>query len=115
MKTTTSVSEAALRESDVYVFAATESLPEFRSFWPRKAFTTSLLVPVEGKSSRVGMFVLGMPHFRAYTENEKNFLKAVASRWGLRRRTAKLLQQVMHSRNEWVATFDSHSGLHHRA
>jgi len=107
IETTTSVSEAALRESDVYVFRATESLPEFRQLLAAEGIHYLLLVPVEGKSSRVGMFVLGMPHFRAYTENEKNFLKAVAKQMGLAAENSKLLQQVMHSRNEWVATFDS--------
>jgi len=81
-------------------------LPEFRQLLAAEGIHYLLRSRWKGKSSRVGMFVLGMPHFRAYTENEKNFLKAVAKADGAcGRRTASCCSKVMHSRNEWVATF----------
>ena len=48
-----------------------------------------------------------MPRFRAYTGREKKFLKAAAKQLGLAAENRKLLQQVVHSRNEWASTFDS--------
>ncbi len=107
IETASSVSGIALQTSEVYVLRSTESLPEFRQLLADEDIQQLLMVPVEGKSARVGMFVLGMRHFRGYTENEKNFLKAVAKQMGLAAENSKLLQQVMHSRNEWVGTFDS--------
>ncbi len=107
IETTQSVSGFALRESEVYVVQASESTPEIREALRDEGIHHLLLVPVEGKHSRIGMFVLGMPQFRAYTGREKKFLKAAAKQLGLAAENRKLLQQVVHSRNEWASTFDS--------
>ena len=48
-----------------------------------------------------------MPSYRAYTGREKKFLKAAAKQLGLAVENRKLLQQLVHSRNEWASTFDS--------
>jgi PAS domain S-box-containing protein len=102
-----SVSGFALREGDVYVVRATESTPNIRAALVSEGIHHLLLVPVEGKSSPVGMFVLGMPRFRAYTEREKQFLKVAGKQLGMAAENRKLLQQLVHSRNEWASTFDS--------
>lgn len=107
IETTRSVSGLALREGEVYVVQASASPPEIREALTGEGIHHLLLVPVEGKHARVGMFVLGMPWFRAYTGREKNFLKAAAKQLGLAAENRKLLQQVVHSRNEWASTFDS--------
>src|SRR5262249_57141498 len=60
-----------------------------------------------GKSARVGMFILGMAHLRAYTAREKKFLNAAAKQLGLAAENRQLLRQVVQSRNEWASTFDS--------
>ena len=107
IETTRSVSGFALREGDVCVVRAAESMPEIRSALAAEGIHHLLLVPVEGKNAPVGMFVLGMPRFRAYTSPEKKFLKVAAKQLGMAAENRKLLQQLVHSRNEWASTFDS--------
>ncbi|HKD80269.1 MAG TPA: ATP-binding protein [Candidatus Angelobacter sp.] len=101
------VSGFAMREGGVYIVRAQESQPELRQAIAEERIHHVLLVPVEGKNSRIGMFILGMSGFRAYTSREKKFLKAAAKQLGLAAENRLLLQQVMQSRNEWVNTFDS--------
>jgi PAS domain S-box-containing protein len=107
IETSKGVSGFALREGEVYVLRRTESQPDFREAIAEEGIHHLVLVPVEGKSARVGMFVLGMPHFRAYTNREKKFLKAAAKQLGLAAENRRLLQQLVQSRNEWASTFDS--------
>ena len=107
IETNNSVSGFALRDSKVYILRAAESPLELRQAIIDEGLHHLLLVPVEGKSSRVGMFVLGVPGFRAYTDQEKKFLKAAAKQLGLAAENRLLLQQVVQSRNEWANTFDS--------
>ena len=107
VETASSVSSFALREGEVYVLKAAESSPGFRQVIAAEKIHHLLLVPVEGKSSSVGMFVLGMPHFRAYTGREKTFLKAAAKQIGLAAENRTLMQQLVQSRNEWASTFES--------
>jgi PAS domain S-box-containing protein len=107
IETGRSISGAALREGEIYVVQARESVPEIREALIAEAIHHLVLVPVEGKNSSVGIFVLGMPTFRAYTGREKKFLKAAAKQLGLAGENRRLLQQVVQSRNEWASTFDS--------
>jgi two-component system NtrC family sensor kinase len=107
VETSRSVSGFALREGDVYVVRTAESMPEIREALVHEGIHHLLLVPVEGKHAPVGMFVLGMPSYRAYTGREKKFLKVAAKQLGLAVENRKLLQQLVHSRNEWASTFDS--------
>ncbi len=102
-----SVSGFALRESEIYVMRAAEALPEVGKVLKQDGMHHMVLVPVEGKHARIGILVLGMPHFRAYTQGEKNFLKAVAKQLGLGAENRQLVEQVIRSRNEWAQTFDS--------
>ncbi len=101
------VSGAALREGEVYVLRARESLAELQQALHEQGIHHLLLVPVEGKSTRVGILVLAMGHFRAHTDKERNFLKAAAKQLGLAAENRQLLEQVVHSRNEWASTFAS--------
>ena len=105
--TSRSVSGFALREGEVYVVRTAESSPDIRAALIAEGIHHLLLVPVEGKHAAVGMFVLGMAGFRAYTGREKKFLKVAAKQLGLAAENRKLLQQLVHSRNEWASTFDS--------
>ncbi|HSM84769.1 MAG TPA: GAF domain-containing protein, partial [Candidatus Limnocylindrales bacterium] len=102
-----SVSGLAMRESEVYVMRSGEATPELSSLLKAEGVHHVVLVPVEGKNSQIGMLVLGMSGFRAYTENEKTFLKAAARQMGLAAENRKLAEQVVTSRNEWASTFDS--------
>jgi len=73
----------------------------------REGLHHMVLVPVMGKSARVGLITLGMGSFRLYTRNEKNFLKAAANQLGLAAENRGLVQQLVRSRNEWASTFNS--------
>lgn len=84
---------------------------EMKPILKKEGIDHILLVPVKGKASDIGMLVLGMPGFRAHTENEKNFLRAAARQLGLTAENHRLLEQVLQSRNEWASTFDSISDL----
>ncbi|HSK45119.1 MAG TPA: GAF domain-containing protein, partial [Candidatus Binatia bacterium] len=107
IETSQSVSGFALREGEVCVVRSAESTPEIRAALVSEGIHHLLLVPVEGKNSRVGMFVLGMPRFREYTVREKKFLKLAGKQLGMAAENRQLLQQLVHSRNEWASTFDS--------
>jgi two-component system NtrC family sensor kinase len=102
-----SVSSVAMREGDVYVVRSAETPPGLRENLAAEGIHHLLLVPVTGKNSTIGMFVLGVAHFRAYTGREKKFLKAAAKQIGLAAENSTLLKQVVQSRNELASTFNS--------
>jgi PAS domain S-box-containing protein len=102
-----SASGQAIRESDIRVLPCRDAMPERRGLLQDLGFNHLLMIPVEGKSCRVGMLVLAMPYFRSHTDNEKKFLKAVAKQLGLAAENRRLTQQVAKSRNQWAETFDS--------
>ncbi|MGE5324831.1 MAG: PAS domain S-box protein, partial [Actinomycetota bacterium] len=103
-----SISGLALREGEVYVMRASEAVPEVREMLKNDRIHHVILVPVEGRQhSRIGIFSLGIAHFRAHMASEKKFLKAAARQLGLAAENRKLAQQVAQSQNEWASTFDS--------
>jgi len=101
------VSGYAMREGEVYVLRRTEAMKQLRGAIAAEGIHHLLLVPVQGKSASIGMFVLGVAHFRAYTGREKQFLKAAARQIALAAENSTLLKKVVQSRNEWASTFDS--------
>ncbi len=66
-----------------------------------------VLIPVQSKSSDIGLLVLGMRGYRVYTESDKDFLQAAANQLGLAAENRGLLLQLLRSRNEWASTFNS--------
>src|SRR5215472_1177604 len=102
-----SVSGYVLRESEVCTLLSHEVQPELRGLLKAEGIHHLVLVPVEGKNSSLGTLVIGMPHFRAHTASEKNFLRAAANQMCLATENRKLVRQVMQSQTEWVSTFDS--------
>jgi two-component system NtrC family sensor kinase len=107
LETAKSVSAYALRQSELCVLLAGESAPGYRELLQAEGIHHLILVPVEGKNSGIGTLVLGMPHYRAHTGNEKQFLRAAAKQIGLAAENHNLVNQVVQSRNEWARTFDS--------
>ncbi|HEX5432841.1 MAG TPA: PAS domain S-box protein, partial [Candidatus Angelobacter sp.] len=103
-----SISGFALREGEVYVMRTSEAAPELGEMLKNDGIHHIIVVPVEGRQhSRIGVFALGVAHFRAHMASEKRFLKAAARQLGLAAENRKLAQQVAQSRNEWASTFDS--------
>src|SRR5947207_7907150 len=66
-----------------------------------------VIVPVQGKNSRIGVLVLGMAHYRKYTENDRNFLRAAAGQLGLAAENRRLVKQLLRTQNEWESSFNS--------
>lgn len=102
-----SVSGLALEKGEVYVTQPKEASAEVSAMLKANRIHHLVLVPVEGRHSQIGIFALGMAHFRAHMRNEKTFLKAAARQLGLAAENRRLAQQVAQSRNEWATTFDS--------
>lgn len=103
-----SISGFTLREGEVYLMRTSEAAPEMSDMLRNDRMHHIIIVPVEGRQhSRIGVFALGIAHFRAHMASEKKFLKAAARQLGLAAENRKLAQQVAQSRNEWASTFDS--------
>lgn len=103
-----SVSGFALRDSTVYVVRAVDSNPPELSLALRtEGIHHTLVVPVEGKNSRIGVLVLAIDSFRAHRGDERAFLKATAKQLGLAVENHRLADRVEQSRSEWAGTFDS--------
>ncbi len=69
------VSGFALREGQVYNMRAAEAAPDVSAILRADGIHHVLLVPVEGRHSQIGVFALGMAHYRAHMASEKNFSK----------------------------------------
>lgn len=63
-----------------------------------------VVVPVTGKSTRIGLLVLGMNCERRYTDGDKAFLKAAANQLGLAAENRRLVQQLVHSVHDLTET-----------
>ena len=96
-----------LRAGEVGVVPAESAQPEMKALIREQKINHLLIVPVIGKSSRIGVFVLAMRRARSYTKNDRLFLKMVATQLGLAAENRGLLQQLVSSKNEWVGTFNS--------
>lgn len=101
------VSGLALAEREVHVRRSEEASPEVCAMLQANGIHHVLLVPVEGRHSQIGIFALGVAHYREHMPSEKTFLKAAARQLGLAAENRKLALQVAQSRSEWASTFDS--------
>src|SRR5215471_12408790 len=86
-----------LENGNVAILEVSGMVPEARPLMVQHGIQHIVVVPVVGKSSSIGVMVLGMGHRRTYTENDKNFLKAAAGQLGLAAENRHLVQQLVHS------------------
>jgi len=63
-----------------------------------------VVVPVTGKSTRIGVLVLGMHSDRDYTDNDRNFFKAAANQLGLAAENRRLVHQLLRSVHDLTET-----------
>ncbi len=96
-----------LEDGTVRVLRSPDLVPAVREAVAPEGIRHLVVVPVQSKTSKVGVVILGMPGYRAYTENDKNFLKAAANQLALAAENRGLVQQLVRSRNEWASTFNS--------
>ena len=96
-----------LRSGEVGVVSVQETQPDLQPQLKGEGLNHLVVAPVVGKNSRLGVLVLGMRRPRNYTQNDRLFLKAVASQLGLAAENRRLLDQLVRSKNEWASTFNS--------
>jgi PAS domain S-box-containing protein len=73
----------------------------------KEGFHHSVLVPVKGKKSIIGVLTLGSRHHLAYTPDEMEFLETTAHQLGLAVENLRLVEQIVRSHRQWANTFDS--------
>jgi PAS domain S-box-containing protein len=66
-----------------------------------------VMVPVLGKKSAIGLFVLGDPRARNLTTEELEFLETYGRQLGIAIENFRLLEQALRSQRQWRNTFDS--------
>ena len=67
----------------------------------------SVIVPVSGKKSSVGLLLLGSSSSRHWTLEELEFVQAYARQLAVAVENFRLLEQVLRSQRQWMNTFDS--------
>jgi two-component system NtrC family sensor kinase len=66
-----------------------------------------LVIPMAGKSSVIGVLLLGIAYERSYTADELKFLVTTTNQLALAIENLRMVEQIVHSQRQWVATFDS--------
>lgn len=103
----TSTSGQVLRAGGVAIVRVEEIPPEFQGPLKDQGLQHLVLIPVLGKSSRIGILLLGQRRYRTYGEDERKFLKSAANQLGLAAENRQLVEQLVHSQSEWASTFNS--------
>ncbi|HEU5400545.1 MAG TPA: PAS domain S-box protein [Terriglobales bacterium] len=70
-----------------------------------------LMIPMAGKSSVIGVLLLGIAYERSYTADELKFLVTTTNQLALAMENLRMFEQIVHSQRQWVATFDSIADL----
>jgi PAS domain S-box-containing protein len=78
-----------------------------RPYLKREKFHHTVLVPVKGKKSSIGILALGGRHRLSYTPEELEFLATSAHQLGLAVENLRLVEQILRSHRQWANTFDS--------
>jgi two-component system NtrC family sensor kinase len=66
-----------------------------------------VIVPVQGKSSIIGILVLGSAQLRRYRDDELLFLTAAARQLGIGIENLQLISKILRSQRQWANTFDA--------
>jgi two-component system NtrC family sensor kinase len=66
-----------------------------------------VVVPVVGKSELVGILAFGLTARRSYTAEQFRFLTTTANQLGLAGENLNMLEQVLHTQQQWLSTIDS--------
>ncbi len=70
-------------------------------------FDHTVLVPVKGKNSIIGVLALGYERSRTYTPEDMRFLAGAANQLGIAVENLHMLEQILRSQRHWKGTFDS--------
>ncbi len=99
-----STSERLISQGEVGVVHTREMMPAPKRALSGHGIDHIQVVPVLGKSSRVGVLVLGMRRPRTYTAHDRSFLKAAASQLGMAAENRRLVHQLLRSVHDLMET-----------
>jgi PAS domain S-box-containing protein len=99
-----STSGRLLGQGEVGVVRRRNMLSPAASALKRNEIDHIVVVPVSGKSSRIGVLVLGMRGGRDYTDKDRNFFKAAANQLGLAAENRRLVHQLLRSVQDLTET-----------
>ncbi|HYX70447.1 MAG TPA: GAF domain-containing protein, partial [Terriglobales bacterium] len=102
-----SASGRALRNGIPTMIRGDVADDEIRGRLRADGFDHVIVLPVRGKTSSLGVVLLGFPRPHSYTADEMQFLEATVNQMGIAGESLRLLDQMLRSRRQWVNTFDS--------
>lgn len=86
-----------LQEKKIAVREVSDMVLEARPLMLQYGIHHIVVIPVVGKSARIGVLVLGMGRRRTYSEDDQNFLHAAAAQIALAAENRGLVQQLIRS------------------
>lgn len=99
-----STSGRLLTQGEVGAVSSDEMLPAAKPALTEYGVDQVVVVPVIGKTTPIGVLVLGMRRRHSYTDNDKNFLKAAANQLGLAAENRRLVDQLVRSVRDLTET-----------
>jgi PAS domain S-box-containing protein len=66
-----------------------------------------VIIPVKGKTSIIGILVIGSERNRRYKHDELKFLTSATRQLGIAIENAQLITKILRSQRQWASTFDA--------
>lgn len=99
-----STSGRLLNQGEIGTVPSDDMIPAAKPALSEYGVDHVVVVPVVGKTTPIGVLVLGMRRRRSYTDNDKNFLKAAANQLGLAAENRRLVHQLVRSVRDLTET-----------
>lgn len=87
----------SVQERKISVLEISGMVPEARPLMAEYGIRNIVVVPVLGKTSSIGVLVLGMGRRRTYSQDDQSFLHAAAGQIGMAAENRRLMQQLVRS------------------
>ncbi|HEY6349107.1 MAG TPA: ATP-binding protein [Candidatus Angelobacter sp.] len=84
-------------DKKIAILEVSGMVPEARPLMAQHGIQHIVVVPVVGKTSPIGVLVLGMNRRRTYSEDDQSFLHAAAGQIGLAAENRRLVQELVRS------------------
>lgn len=99
--------ERTLTGSGPIVLKTSDADDSVRAHLKKEGFNQTVMVPVLGKKSVIGVLSLASYRRITYTAEELEFLSTSAHQLGLAVENLRLVEQILRSHRQWANTFDS--------
>jgi two-component system NtrC family sensor kinase len=96
-----------LRGYETILVSVRRLAPELRDDLEQAGMRYLVLVPVMGKKAQVGVLAFGLTGRRSFTAEQFQFLTTTANQLGMAGENLRMVDQVLHSKRQWLATIDS--------